>query len=255
MRSTPGGCGTIGKVPMRISFVASSCVFLAVVSVCALSASAQTGTIKGIVRLAGAPSGNPVIRMGVDPKCAQMNAGNKIIQEVVSADEKGKLANVFVRLQGNFAPTPVPQQPVVIDQRGCVYTPRVVGMRAGQVMQVRNGDNVAHDVHGVSAAGNDFNVTTASGGAPFSFQPKREEVMLRIICDIHRWMVTYVGVVTNPYFAVSQRGGAFEIEKIPEGTYAIEAWQERYGVMKKTVRVAAGETATVDFTYSGEKKP
>jgi plastocyanin len=240
---------------MRISFVRSSGFFLAALFAGALSASAQTGTIKGIVHLAGAPPGNLIIRMGVDPKCAQINAGKKVIQEIISADEKGNLANVFVRLQGNFAPTPVPQQPVIIDQRSCVYTPRVVGMRVGQVMQVRNGDDVAHDVHGVSAAGNDFNVTTASGGAPFSFQPKREEVMLRIICDIHRWMVTYVGVVANPYFAVSQRGGAFQIDKVPAGTYAIEAWQERYGVLKKTVRVTAAETATVDFTYSGEKNP
>ena len=193
--------------------------------------------------------------MGMDPKCSQMNAGRRVIQEVVSTDARGNLANVFVRLRGNFAATPIPRQPVVINQRGCVYTPRVVGMRVGQVLQVRNTDNVAHDVHGTSAAGNDFNVTTAAGGAPFSFQPKREEVMLRVICDIHRWMVTYVGVAANPYFAVTGRGGGFEIDKVPPGAYTIEAWQEKYGVMKKTVRVIAGETATVDFTYSGEERP
>jgi plastocyanin len=158
-------------------------------------------------------------------------------------------------LEGNFPPAPVPQQAVTIDQRGCVYTPRVIGMRVGQELQVRNGDNVAHDVHGVSAGGNDFNVTTPAGGPPFSFRPTREEVMLRIICDIHKWMVTYVGVVTNPYFAVSGHNGAFEIDGVPPGTYAIVAWQEKYGVMKKTVQVTAGKTATVDFTYSGEKAP
>lgn len=231
--------------------------FLLAIGFCCARTEAQvnTGTIRGHVRLEGASPGNPIIRMGTDPKCTQMNAGKRVIQDVISSDEKGNLANVFIRLEGNFPATPVPQQPVVVDQRGCVYTPRVVGMRVGQAMQVRNGDNVAHNVHGASAAGNDFNVTTASAGTPFVFRPKREEVMLRIICDIHKWMVTYVGVVKNPYFAVSDRGGAFEIETVPAGTYTINAWQEKYGVVKKTVHVTAGQTATVDFTYSSDKTP
>ena len=97
----------------------------------------NTGAIRGHVHLTGKLPGNPIIRMGMDPMCAKMNAGKQVIQEYVAASLDGSLANVFVRLQGNLPQTPVPTQPVIIDQRGCVYTPRVVGVRLGQPLQFK----------------------------------------------------------------------------------------------------------------------
>ena len=232
-----------------------SLVIVFAVILCAATAAAQTntGTIKGHIRLAGARPGNPIIRMGMDPMCAQMNAGKRVVQEIVSTDEHGNLANVFVRLSGSFPQTAVPSQPVRIDQRKCMYMPRIVGVRVGQTLQVRNDDPVAHNVQGLSSltgGANSFDVTTPSGSAPFSFRPRQEEVMLRVVCDLHKWMTTYVGVVTNPYFAVSGEGGTFEIDKVPAATHTIEAWHEKYGLLRKTVKVTAGGTTTVDFTYA-----
>ena len=231
-----------------------SFVLLFAVALCAATASAQTdtGTIKGRIRLIGKEPGNPLIRMGMDPMCSGMNARNPVFEEIVSADQHGNLANVFVRLQGTFPKTPVPSKPVTIDQQKCMFVPRVVGMRVGQALQVKNADPMAHGVHAVSKFGNDFNVTTPSSGAPFSVKPKHEEVMLKIVCDLHRWMTTYVGVAANPYFTVSKEGGAFEIDKVPPGTYTIEAWQEAFGLVHKTVTVTAGGTATVDFAYTSK---
>jgi plastocyanin len=241
---------------MTLAAAKRSCGLLLAAVLFAATASAQTGTgtIKGRIHLTGARPGNPIIRMGMDPMCSRMNAGKRVVQEIFSTDEHGNLANVFVRLRGRFPQTPVPRQPVIIDQRKCVYAPRVVGIRVGQTLEVRNDDPIAHDVHAVSKAENGFNVTTPSGGAPFVFKPKHEEVMLRVVCDVHRWMTTYVGVVANPYFAVSGEGGAFEIGHVPAGTYTIEAWHEGYGLVTKTVKVTAGGTATVDFVYTGREK-
>ena len=221
-------------------------------------ASAQAagrGTIKGHVRLAGEEPGNPVIRMGKDPMCAAVNRGKQVVQETVLASLDGSLANVFVRLEGTFPATPVPTEPVTIDQRSCVYVPRVMGVRVGQTLQVRNDDEILHNVHSLSVKSNTFNVSEPKAGMVQQFKMKDEEVMLRIKCDIHSWMTTYVGVVPNPYFAVSSKGGAFEIANVPPGTYTIIAWQERYGPVMKTVTVRAGAVAAVDFTYTGKEKP
>jgi hypothetical protein len=68
-------------------------------------------------------------------------------------------------------------------------------------------------------------------------------------------MTTYVGVVTNPYFAVSNEGGTFEIANVPAGSYTILTWHERFGPLMQTVRVRGGATTTVDFTYTGTEKP
>jgi plastocyanin len=215
----------------------------------------NTGVIKGHVHLTGKLPGNPYIRMGVDPMCSQANAGKKVVQEYVAAAIDGSLANVFVRLQGNVPQTPVPSQPVLLDQHACIYTPRVIGVRVGQTLQVKNSDSFQHNVHGYSGQGNSFNETQSHAGVVYSFKPKKEEVMLHVQCDIHKWMNAYVGVVTNPYFAVTGAAGTFEIANVPPGTYTLQAWQEKFGIVTKTITVKAGAVTNVDFAYTGNEKP
>jgi plastocyanin len=209
-----------------------------------------TGTIRGHIVLAGKPPGNPFIRMGVDPKCSALNAGHRVIQESAMVTADGSVANVFVRLDGSFPKTAVPTDPVVIDQRACMYRPRVIGVRVGQALQIRNDDDLLHNVHSSSAVGNNFNVGQPKAGIVFSFTPRVEEVMLPLGCDVHRWMTAYVGVVSHPYFSVSAADGTFAIAKVPVGTYTIKTWHERFGELTKKVTVKPGATTTIDFGYS-----
>jgi plastocyanin len=216
-------------------------------------AQSTTGTIKGHIVFSGKPPGNAIIRMGVDPKCADLNSGRRVIQESALVTADGRIANVFVRLEGTFPRTAIPTQPVVIDQRACVYRPRVVGVRVGQALQIRNEDDLLHNVHSSSAVGNSFNVGQPKAGIVYSFTPKAEEIMLPLGCDVHRWMTAYVGVVAHPYFAVSGNDGTFEIGKAPAGTHTIKTWHERFGEQTKKVTVRPGETTTIDFSYSDLK--
>jgi hypothetical protein len=117
-----------------------------------------------------------------------------------------------------------------------------------------NEDPLPHNVHSTSNTGDVFNTTIPRSGAAYSFQPKQEELMVRLGCDIHRWMTAYVGVVSNPFFAVTSPTGAFEISNVPSGTYTIRAWQEHYGTTEKTVKVVPGAVAVVDFSYQSDKK-
>ena len=71
--------------------------------------------------------------------------------------------------------------------------------------------------------------------------------MLRVTCDVHRWMTAFVGVVGHPYFATSGAGGTFTIANVPAGSYTIQSWHELFGVLTQTVRVTEGSTSTVDF--------
>ncbi len=220
-----------------------------------VAAQAKVGTIKGRVRLTGKHPGNAVIRMGVDPMCGKLNAGKQVVQEQVVVSADGGLANAFVQLQGSFPRTAAPAQPVAIDQRACIYIPRVVGAQVGQALQVRNSDPMLHNVHSLSNGSNGFNVGQPVAGIVHTFQLKQEEVMLRLKCDVHRWMTAYIGVVSHPYFAVSGTAGTFEIANVPVGTYTIQAWHERFGSLTRPVRVTAGATAIVDVPYTGEEKP
>jgi hypothetical protein len=219
---------------------------------------AQTGgrgTITGHVRLLGELPGNPVIRMTRDPMCAKVNAGKRVIQETVLAALDGSMANVFVQLTGSFPDTPIPAQPVTIDQRGCVYLPRVVGVRLGQTLQVRNGDNLLHNVHGLSGRGQGFNIGQPLAGMVNRVPLKQEETMLKLSCDVHTWMRAYVGVVKHPYFAVTGSDGRFEIANVPAGSQTIQAWHEQYGQLTKTVVVKPGGATSVDISFSAAQAP
>jgi plastocyanin len=244
---------TVLRVRVVVSLVGGLLLAVAAGDRRAQAQPASSGSIKGHVRLTGKLPGNLVIRMGADPMCARINAGKRVVQESVAAAADGSLANVFVRLQGSLPQTPVSPEAVTIDQRGCIYEPRVVGVRVGQTLQVRNSDELLHNVHGLSGRGNSFNVSEPKAGMVQQFRLKNEEVMLRLKCDVHSWMAAFVGVVTNPFFAVSDRSGTFAIEKVPAGTYSIQAWQERYGPLVQTVRVRAGAASTIEFNYTGNE--
>ena len=213
------------------------------------------GTIRGRIRLTGATPGNPIIRMGADPLCSRINRGTRVVQEAVLTTADGGLANVFIKLDGSFPQSPVPTASVTIDQRGCIYSPRMVGVRVGQTLAVRNNDALMHNLHGVSGAGNGFNVSQPKAGMVRTFRMMSEETVLRLRCDVHGWMTAYIGVVSHPYFAVSGADGAFEITGVPVGSYTIRTWHERYGPLTQTVRVRAVATTPVDVEYTGNETP
>lgn len=220
-----------------------------------VGAQTNTGTIVGHVRLTGPAPANSVIRMGGDPRCSRAAAGKRLTQDVVLRSADGGLANTFVRLQGTFPATPVPTQPVVIDQQGCLFVPRMVGARVGQTLQITNSDPTGHNVHSLSTHGNAFNVSQPMKGMVNRFPLKAEDVVMRIKCDIHSWMITHVGVVPHPYFGVSGSDGSFTIARVPAGRHTIQTWHEQYGVLTRTVDVKAGQTATVEIAYTGKEKP
>jgi len=79
----------------------------------------------------------------------------------------------------------------------------------------------------------------------------KAEVMIRIECDVHDWMLGYAGVLEHPYFSVTGGDGAFSLPNLPPGTYTIEAWHEKYGAQTMQVTVGAKETTDIEFTFSG----
>ena len=206
------------------------------------------GSVRGHVHVIGPLPAKDTIRMNADPMCNKANGGQRVPDEGVIAADDGSLANVFVELVGNLPDTPVPAEPVSIDQRGCVYRPRVVGLRAGQALKIRNSDDGLHNVHGVLPDRDDFNVSQPMSGMTNTFHP-HDPGILRLKCDVHTWMVAFVGVVNHPFFAVTGAGGAFALHDVPEGTYSVRTWHERFGTITTAVRVEGGHDADVDIVY------
>ena len=217
---------------------------------------AARGSIGGRVRLSGPVPDNAPIRMRADPMCDRVNNGQRVLDEVFSVGADNGLANAFVQLLGDFPDTAAPEAPVTIDQRGCVYRPRVVGLRQGQPLAIRNSDPGLHNVHGVSKSKYEFNVGQPVAGLTNVFRPK-EPGILELKCDVHTWMVAFVGVVSHPFFAVTDASGGFEMHDVPVGTYDIQAWHETLGSTTANVRVEANRAVEVEIVMvsHGDQPP
>ena len=120
----------------------------------------------------------------------------------------------------------------------------------GQRVEIRNSDDLLHNVHASSSAGGGFNVGQPREGLVYTFQPAAPEIMMHLGCDVHRWMTSYIGIVSHPYFDVTSGNSVFRIDNVPAGTYTIQTWYEVYGELSRTVEIREGETATMDLEYS-----
>ena len=142
-----------------------------------------------------------------------------------------------------------PTDPVVLDQKGCHYLPHVVGLRATQPLQVVNSDNTLHNVHGMPENNREFNQGQPVPGMKNSVTFAVPEVLIPFKCDVHGWMHAYVGVVSHPYFAVSDKAGKFELRTIPPGTYTIEAVHEKLGRQSQSVTLGEKDAKEITFTF------
>lgn len=210
---------------------------------------ADAGMITGTVNFEGmAPAGEP-IDMSEEPTCEAKHPGGATAETVLA--NNGKLANVFVYIKEGLTDTyPAPSEPAEVDQDGCVYQPHVMGVVVGQPITFKNTDGLAHNVKAAPENNRPFNISqpTSMTSAPQRFNTP--EIMVPVQCDIHGWMQMYIGVVANPYYAVSGGDGSFSIANIPPGTYTLEAWHERYGTMTQQVTIDPNGTAVVAFDYS-----
>jgi len=211
-----------------------------------------TSTIEGKVSFSGEAPKPTKIQMSADMACANQHPNGAVTEDVV-VNPNGTLQNVFIYVKDG-PPTKArykaPETPVVMDQHGCVYHPRVFGIMAGQPLEIHNSDPTLHNVHVFSENNKAFNVGMPKG-AKNTKSLENPEIMVHVKCDVHPWMAGYIGVVSNPFFAVTGEDGTFSLKGLPAGDYTIEAWHEKFGTKEIKVTVADGATATADFDYAG----
>jgi hypothetical protein len=143
---------------------------------------------------------------------------------------------------------PVPATAAVLDQKGCMYTPRVLGVMTNQKIRILNSDPTLHNVHALPKKG-EFNVGMPRAGMEIEKSFTDPEVMVHVKCDVHPWMSGWIGVLPHPFFAVSAADGSWSIPDLPAGTYTIEAWHEKLGTSTQTMTVGEGATLSLDFTF------
>ncbi len=214
---------------------------------------ANAGTLSGIVHFRGNPPVSTVELSG-DQYCIKANGGPRMNSEAVVVNPNLTLRNVFIYIKSGLPPKqyPASADKVFITQKGCRYIPHVIGMMVNQQLVISNDDPTLHNIHAISSEGAGFNLAEPMKGMSQTRSFEKPEIMVRLKCDVHKWMSAYVGVLDHPYFAVTDEHGAFTIPDVPPGTYEIGTWHEKYGTQTMKVTIGPGETKKIDFTYNTE---
>jgi plastocyanin len=206
---------------------------------------ATVGSVSGTVKFDGAAPKAQKIDMSQDPACKGTNEAENVVAD------KGDLANVFVYVKDGLGSRTfdVPKDPVILDQSGCKYHPHVLGVMAGQTVQIKNDDPTTHNIHPTPKDNREWNESQPPQAAPIEKNFAREEIMLPVKCNQHPWMKMYVNVVKNPFYAVTGPDGKYEIKGLPPGDYTIAFVHEKLGEQDQKVTVAPKEAKTVDQSF------
>ena len=210
---------------------------------------ATAGNVGGKVTFDGTSPAPQPIKLSSDPYCESANSGLTTEAQIVGPG--GTVQNVFVYVKDGLGDRrfAAPSEPVMLDQKGCHYTPHVLGIQIGQPLQIINSDNTLHNVHGLAKANKEFNQGQPIQGMKMTHTFSTKEVMIPFKCDVHGWMNAWIGVLDHPYYAVTGANGTFSLEGLPPGTYTIEAWHEKLGTQTQMVTIGAKETKDVAFAF------
>jgi plastocyanin len=210
------------------------------------------GTITGKVSYAGVAPKPERLKITRDNKTC--GATPHLSQQLeVGAD--GGIRNAIVSLTGIEKGAALkPATDLKFDQRGCVYIPHVLAFPAGSTVKVMNSDGIMHDLRTYSTGNPPLNLVQPGNVKSIEVKIDKPET-IRVGCYMHPWMSAWWYSAANPYYAVTNAKGKFEIRDVPPGTYKLRAWQETLGEQTRTVTVAAGKTASVDFKFKPGAKP
>jgi hypothetical protein len=181
----------------------------------------------------------------------------------VSVGAEGGLAGVVVVIEGIQAGKAWPGSPegaparYVLDQRDCVFLPHLLVVPRASNLDIVNSDPVLHNVHA-------YEIIDGSGRSLFNLgQPPSREVivqqfrprfgtLVRLECDAHDFMQSWIFAADSPYWAVTGEDGAFVIEDIPPGEYSITAWHPSLGVQQHRVSLSDGGAAELAIEFTNE---
>jgi plastocyanin len=219
------------------------------------AAKPKVPAVTGRVVYDGKPPEATLLKVDADKSVGCCPAGESVSTKdpTLLIDAKGGLQNCVVTIQVDGAKVEPAKEPYVIDQKGCHFEPHVVLATLGSKVVFLNSDQCTHNVHTYARKSEGMNKALASGGKEVMLLEHREVV--RILCDYHPWMSSYVFVTDTPFAALTGADGSFEITGLKPGTYKGEVWHEQIGKLKFDVTVADdGSAALGDLKMAHKKK-
>ena len=195
------------------------------------------GTLKGRVVYVGSYTPlAPLFAKGAAAKDPSVCGAEVIPNESILVKDGG-LANTFIYLDKipKGAVIPAVGDPILFDQKVCVFTPHAMVVRVKQPMKILNADGAAHNTHTYPKKNTAFNSVVQPndrGGVDLTYGQAEKEPFT-VGCDIHSWMTAYHLPLDHPFGVVSAADGTFEIKNLPAGKHEFKVWHEAGKMVEK----------------------
>jgi plastocyanin len=139
-----------------------------------------------------------------------------------------------------------PKENSSMSQKGMVFQPHVLPVLKDSTVDFTNDDTVSHNVFSPPGSAVIFNLGIyGSSVKKTQLFDKLGEVPL--LCSVHPEMSAFVVVLQNPFFALTDNSGNFEIKNVPAGTYQLKVWHEKLKESSQQVIIEVGKTISVEF--------
>lgn len=221
---------TFHTTTFRVALFLGACLIAATVS------AAEWGTLKGRFVFDGKKPEQAKINPNKD---VEVCSKHPLLDESLVVGDEGGLANVVVFLRTKTTDihpdyAAKATEKVVLDNKDCRFQPHMLAIRTGQPLEIKNSDPVGHNTNATLRVNPPFNVIVASGGMDTKTLKSAETLPVEVTCNIHPWMKGWLVVRPDPYFAVSEKDGTFEIKNLPAGKdLEFQVWQEKSGYVQK----------------------
>jgi plastocyanin len=200
------------------------------------------GTITGKVKVFSRHSGDTIIYVE-----SMGNSNFTPMQKEHIADTKG-----LVKKKSPGSPRECP----IMDQLNITFTPHVLPVLKGSVVDFPNSDTVRHNVFSpdpVPGTKEKINLGTYKVGTIKTVDVPGVGEM-ELLCNVHSEMSGFIVAMDNPYFTVTDRKGSFTIENVPPGTYILKTWHEMFASVSKEVTVSSGKVTDVTLPKMKKKR-
>jgi plastocyanin len=133
----------------------------------------------------------------------------------------------------------------VMDQRNETFSPHVLAITTGTIVDFPNSDRIYHNVFSLSKT-RAFDLGRYAAGRSKSVRFDRPGIV-RVFCEIHSHMSAFILVFSHPFFTMTDGEGRYRLDNVPPGTYTVVAWHEGDSSEPTSVTVPSGGAAELDL--------
>lgn len=148
----------------------------------------------------------------------------------------------------------------IMDQQNLTFNPHILPIPVGASVDFPNNDKVDHNIFSLSRT-KKFNLGSYPPGESKTVLFDKPGIV-ELRCDVHAEMAAYIMVLKNPYFAVTDDQGRFEIsdskhleqngikgiKDLPAGNYMLKIWNEKLKTQKQMLTIPKNGDVSVEIT-------